>query len=105
MLLQKLMIAACSFSVSVTKSLIAITTGTPNFCIFSTCFARFLQPLVTASTFSALRSSFLMPPCIFNALVVATNTTASGFKPDFLHLISKNFSAPRSAPKPASVTT
>ena len=46
-----------------------------------------------------------MPPCIFKALVVATKTTASGFKPDFLHLISKNFSAPRSAPNPASVTT
>ena len=26
-------------------------------------------------------------------------------KPDFLHLILKNFSAPRSAPNPASVTT
>ena len=40
----------------------------------------------------------------FNALTVATITTASGLSPAFLHLISKNFSAPRSAPKPASVT-
>ena len=30
---------------------------------------------------------------------------ASGFSPAILHLISKNFSAPKSAPKPASVTT
>ncbi len=30
---------------------------------------------------------------------------AAGFNPAFRHLMSKNFSAPRSAPKPASVTT
>ena len=35
--------------------------------------------------------------------MVATKTTASGFKPAILHLMSKNFCAPRSAPKPASV--
>lgn len=32
-------------------------------------------------------------------------TTASGLSPAIRHLISKNFSAPRSAPKPASVIT
>jgi putative hemolysin len=32
-------------------------------------------------------------------------TTAAGRSPDLRHLISMNFSAPRSAPKPASVTT
>ena len=37
--------------------------------------------------------------------MVATITTQSGFNPDFLHLISMNFSAPKSAPKPASVIT
>ena len=42
---------------------------------------------------------------IGNAFVVATITAASGDRPAFLHLISKNFSAPKSAPKPASVTT
>tara|TARA_Y100000590_G_scaffold84555_1_gene94477 strand:+ start:1587 stop:1748 length:162 start_codon:yes stop_codon:yes gene_type:complete len=36
---------------------------------------------------------------------VATSTTQSGWIPAFLHFISRNFSAPRSAPKPASVTT
>ena len=35
---------------------------------------------------------------------VATTTTASGVRPAMRHLISRNFSAPRSAPKPASVT-
>ena len=45
------------------------------------------------------------PPCIFNARTVATITAASGARPDARHLISKNFSAPISAPKPASVTT
>ena len=34
-----------------------------------------------------------------------TITTASGFRLAFLHLIFKNFSAPKSAPKPASVIT
>ena len=42
---------------------------------------------------------------IGSARTVATSTTASGFKPAMRHLISKNFSAPRSAPKPASVIT
>ena len=36
---------------------------------------------------------------------VASITTQLRFIFAFLHLISKNFSAPRSAPKPASVTT
>ena len=45
----------------------------------------------------------------FNAgsviVAVATMTAASGLNPAVLHFISKNFSAPKSAPKPASVTT
>ena len=36
---------------------------------------------------------------------MATTTAASGRSPDARHLMSKNFSAPMSAPKPASVTT
>ena len=35
--------------------------------------------------------------------MVATITTTSGFKFAFLHFISKNFSAPKSDPNPASV--
>ncbi len=63
------------------------------------------MPFLRASRFSTARSVFGIPPLYFNARIVATSTTASGFKPAVLHLISKNFSAPRSAPKPASVTT
>ncbi len=48
---------------------------------------------------------FFTPPFIFSARTVATMTAASGFSPALRHLMSKNFSAPRSAPKPASVTT
>ena len=58
-----------------------------------------------ADTFSFFKSSLATPPCIFRALIVATITTQSGFRLDFLHLMSKNFSAPKSAPNPASVTT
>ncbi len=45
------------------------------------------------------------PPCILSARTVATTTAASGTRPEARHLMSKNFSAPMSAPKPASVTT
>src|SRR5205814_8831963 len=34
-----------------------------------------------------------------------TTTAASGLRPAMRHLMSKNFSAPRSAPNPASVST
>ena len=40
-----------------------------------------------------------------HAFIVATHTITSGFIFATLDLISKNFSAPKSAPKPASVTT
>ena len=39
------------------------------------------------------------------ARTVATKTTAEGSKPASLALMSMNFSAPRSEPNPASVTT
>ena len=41
---------------------------------------------------------------ILSARTVATITTASGHRSAMRHLMSRNFSAPRSAPKPASVT-
>ena len=66
---------------------------------------KFTIPSLSADTFSFFKSSLATPPCIFSALIVATMTTQSGFRPDFLHLISRNFSAPKSAPNPASVTT
>ena len=63
------------------------------------------MPFFSASTFSLPRSSLATPPCILSARMVATITAALGFSPVLRHLMSKNFSAPRSAPKPASVTT
>ena len=92
-----------SASVSVRKEFKVTTTGTPNCCRFSMCFSRLTMPFLSASRFSADRSSFAMPPLYLSARIVATKKTASGFKPAIRHLISKNFSAPRSAPKPASV--
>ena len=62
-------------------------------------------PRFKASTSGSDKSAFATPPLYFNARTVATSTAASGFNPAFLHLISKNFSAPKSAPNPASVTT
>ena len=44
------------------------------------------------------------PPCIFRALTVATSTTTCGRRPEYRHLMLKNFSIPMSAPNPASVT-
>ena len=92
-----------SASVSVGKALIATTHGRSNFAIFSICFSKFPKPAFKASKFSFPKSFLATPPCIFKARTVATITTASGFKFAWRHLISKNFSAPKSAPNPASV--
>ena len=46
-----------------------------------------------------------MSPCSFSALTVATTTAAFGLRPALRHLMFKNFSAPKSAPNPASVIT
>ncbi len=69
------------------------------------CFSIFTIPFLSASKFSPERSAFCTPPLYFSARTVATKTTQSGLSPALRHLISKNFSAPRSAPNPASVTT
>mmetsp|Transcript_6940 Transcript_6940/g.10766 ORF Transcript_6940/g.10766 Transcript_6940/m.10766 type:complete len:272 (+) Transcript_6940:728-1543(+) len=50
-------------------------------------------------------TTFGPPPCILRARTVATNTTASGVRPEYRHFIFMNFSIPMSAPNPASVTT
>ena len=94
---------SCSFSVSVSNAFKVTTIGTPNFWRFSICFSRLQIPFFSASRFSATSSVFGTPPLYFKARTVATKTTASGFNPAIRHLISINFSAPRSAPKPASV--
>ena len=69
------------------------------------CLSKFTIPFFKAFMFSSLRLSFSIPPCIFKALTVATITIQLGHILDFLHLMFRNFSAPKSAPKPASVTT
>jgi hypothetical protein len=94
-----------SSSRSVPNRLIATTTGTPNCFTLSMCRPRLAAPFFSASTSCLPSESLATPPCIFSARTVATMTAADGFNPAARHLISKNFSAPRSAPKPASVTT
>ena len=94
---------AISAAVSVINSLIATTAGMPNLRIFSTWRFKLAKPARTASTFSSVKASLVTPPFILRARRVATITTASGDVGKFGVLISRNFSAPRSAPKPASV--
>ena len=89
---------------SVVKEFNVTTVGNPYFLTFSICFSRFTKPFLTASKFGLEKSCFSTPPLNFKLLIVATKTTASGFNPDIRHFISKNFSAPKSAPNPASVT-
>ena len=71
------------------------TTGSRlNERMFSMCLARLPRPPAGVN-----------PPWYFTALAVATITAALGCRPAMRHLMLKNFSAPRSLPKPASVTT
>src|SRR5438132_850537 len=84
--LQLDMTALTAASVSSVKRLSATTGGRPKRRTFSTCLARFSSP------------------CIASARVVATMTAADGTRPPVRHLMSTNFSAPRSLAKPASVT-
>ncbi len=84
----------------------ATTQGRPyTWVMFSTCLSRLGRPRSRASRFSAPSSALGTPPLYFRAFTVATITTALGSSPAARHLMSRNFSAPRSAPKPASVTT
>ena len=62
--------------------------------MFSICLARFPRPPVAVN-----------PPWYRMALGVATIRAVAGWSPAARHLIWKNFSAPRSVAKPASVTT
>ena len=96
---------ATSASVSLANRFSATTAGTPNFATFSTCPYRFSMPARSASRSSLASESFDAPPFILSARMVETIATASGPSPPSRHLMSKNFSAPRSAPNPASVTT
>ena len=87
------------------NSVIATTVGSPNFEIFSICLNKFGIPDFNAFKSSRPKFFGFEFTCNFKALTVATKTTHEGLIPDFLHLIFRNFSAPKSAPNPASVTT
>ena len=80
-----------------------ITFNPYTFFKLSICFNKLWIPFSKYSIDSSFISSIGIPPWYFNAFIVATHTTASGVLGKFLHLISKNFSAPKSAPNPASV--
>ena len=95
-----------SFLESLSNLLIATIAFKPNtFLILSICFNKFLEPFFRHSKFSFFISLISIPPWYFKAFIVATHTTASGFIFAILDFISINFSAPKSAPNPASVTT
>ena len=103
---QKSATMACSSSVSVGKALTATTTGRPKpSFMFSMWRPRLASPARTASGLGLFRSALATPPWLLRARTVATSTQAEGAMPAARHLMSRNFSAPRSAPKPASVTT
>ncbi len=67
------------------------------------CAPKLTIPFLSAAKFSSAVLSFGTPPLYFNARAVATITAAFGLRPAKRHLMSKNFSAPRSEPNPASV--
>ena len=67
-----------SSAVSVGKRFIATTTGTPYCLRFCICASRLQNPSLSASVFSFVRSSFLIPPLYFSARMVATSTIADG---------------------------
>ena len=100
---------------SVENLFIETITGNPVIEMFLTCLLKLLAaPFLVASTFSDSNSSFggllpppveKPPPCNFILLTVTFITTQSGVLPEAKDLICRAFSAPISAPKPASVTT
>ena len=94
-----------SAKVSVVYWFKATTIFLVNLQIFSKWTSRLDNPLRIPSNDSFWIFSLEIPPWYFKALVVTTKTTASGFNLALRHLISKNFSAPKSEPKPASVIT
>ncbi len=63
------------------------------------------MPFLSAFISGFVISSLFASPLYFSDLIVLTSTTALGLISATLHFISKNFSAPSSEPKPASVMT
>src|SRR6266446_2839986 len=79
------------------------STGTLNWRTEAMCASRLSRPTRSAATSSLPTSGRGTPPWYLSALAVATIRAASGLSPAARHLMSKNFSAPRSVAKPASV--
>ena len=77
------------------------------------CRCTLAAPFSSSSRFSSLYSfasglpgaTAGPPPCIFCERMEHTSTMQFGTRPEARHLMSKNFSAPMSDPKPASVHT
>ena len=82
----------------------ATIVGLPKCAALSRWAARLASPRSTAAGLGSLVCSSGTPPCILRARIVATITTAAGFRPAERHFRSKNFSPPRSNANPASVT-
>ena len=83
----------------------ATTGSSPNCLTLSRCFSRFSIPRASASELSLPESAAGTRPWNLRARSVATRTTAWGQMDAARHLMSRNFSAPRSKPNPASVNT
>ena len=79
---------------------------------------RYAKLLHVLDMLFEIGDAFLNSADVFDTQIVARHTTMHleradggdddggiGFEPALRHFMSKNFSAPRSAPKPASVTT
>ena len=81
---------------SAANRLSATTGGAPQRRTFSTCRARFGNPSTAPSA---------PPPCARSAFSVTIITATDGTWPHIGITMSKNFSAPRSAAKPVSLTT
>ncbi len=97
--------SATSSSESSGRRLIATTGSMPYSRTFSTCFARFSQPISISRNVSACVAGFSSPPppCMQSARTVATTTTVCGRSPAERQTMSMNFSMPMSDAKPDSV--
>ena len=79
------------------RHLLKVTiTSWPKRFMFSTCLSRFSKPFFIPSIFCSLILFSGTPPCSFKLWAVATITVSFGVSPALRHLMSKNFSAPRS---------
>jgi hypothetical protein len=97
---------ACSASVSAVKWLIDTTQGRPNCSqTLSHVALEVGQPLLQRGEVLAPEVGQRHAAVVLERAHGGHEHRGTGRRPDLRHLMSMNFSAPRSAPKPASVTT